>query len=67
MKLTIKTICVSAILVVCSGCANYAGGAKDSRISYTDAGSAPCEADAGKRAYRNPFLRARRIGQACTE
>jgi hypothetical protein len=67
MKLTVRTLCVTAVLVALSGCAHQAGGNKESIEPYAAVKSAHCETNAGGRVYRNQFLRARRIGQPACE
>jgi hypothetical protein len=65
MKLIVRTICLGAVLVACSGCAHYAEGVGNAQASYANARTVTCETNDGERVYRNPFLRERRIGEAC--
>jgi hypothetical protein len=68
MKPSYKALCLSAILVVCSGCAHNAVGGLDSQTATAAEESRSCDESVNERVYRNPFLRARNISQnACAE
>jgi hypothetical protein len=68
MKTSYKTICLSAILVVCSGCAHNAVDDMPVHSAAAAVGSTACDKSANERVYRNPFLRARNISRhACAE
>jgi hypothetical protein len=68
MKPSYKTLCLSAILVVCSGCAQNAVGGLKSQTATAAVEARSCDESVNERVYRNPFLRARNISQhACAE
>jgi hypothetical protein len=68
MKPSYKTLCLSAILVACGGCAHNAVDGLESQTATAAMESRTCDESVNERVYRNPFLRARNISQhACAE